>query len=139
MINFKQYLDIAESHAELDKHISDFSKRINTEKGSQSSTYQTGHSTYKNGGGKIHNMKYVATDAPHEKIFKHLKSMGYKKMSGHDPKPNEFDVHHNHETMTSRTSPVHHPSGISAHVETEHGSRPKVHFTHNKITENLWL
>ena len=120
---------ILESHAELDKHIATFAKGINY--------YSAKHSTYKNGGGKINNMKHVTTDASHQAIFNHLKKMGYKKTSGHDSKPNEFDVHHNRDEMTSKTDPVHHSSGVSAHVETEHGSLPKVHFTHHKLKEDL--
>lgn len=122
---------ITESHAELDKHISAFAKGINSD-GAQ-------HSTYKNGGGKIHNMKHVSTDASHHAIFKHLQKMGYKKTSGHDPKPNEFDMHHNHDTMTTKSDPVHHSSGISAHIEKEHGGDTKVHFTHHKLKEEVEL
>jgi hypothetical protein len=65
--------------------------------------------------------------------------MGYKKTSGHDTKPNEFDVHHNRDEMTSKTDPVHHSSGVSAHVETEHGGPTKVHFTHHKLKEEAVL
>jgi hypothetical protein len=122
---------LTESHAELDKHISDFSKGINSD-GAK-------HSTYKNGGGKIHNMKHVSTDAEHHAIFKHLQKMGYKKTSGHDSKPHEFDMHHNHDSMTTKSDPVHHSSGISAHIEKEHGGSTKVHFTHNKLKEEIEL
>jgi hypothetical protein len=125
----KEEVELSESHAELDKHIANFAKGIKSD-GAQ-------HSTYKNDGGKIPNMKHVSTDASHQAIFKHLQSMGYKKTSGYDPKPNEFYVHHNRDEMTSRTDPVHHASGISAHVETEHGSRPKVHFTHRGMKEEV--
>ena len=124
-------VELSESHAELDKHIAAFAKGIDSD-GAQ-------HSTYKNGGGKIPNMKHVSTDASHQAIFKHLQSMGYKKTSGYDPKPNEFDIHHNREEMTSKTDPVHHASGISAHVETEHGNRTKVHFTHRGMKEETEL
>jgi hypothetical protein len=123
--------DLIESVAELDKHMSDFAKGINSD-GAR-------HSTYKNGGGKIPNMKHVTTDASHQAIFNHLKTMGYKKTSGHDSKPNEFDVHHNRDEMTSKTDPVHHSSGVSAHVETEHGGPTKVHFTHHKLKEEAVL
>jgi hypothetical protein len=122
---------ITESHAELDKHISTFAKGINSD-GAQ-------HSTYKNGGGKIHNMKHVSTDADHHAIFKHLQKMGYKKTSGHDPKPHEFDMHHNHDSMTTKSDPVHHSSGVSAHIEKEHGGATKVHFTHHKLKEEVEL
>ena len=122
---------ITESHAELDKHISEFSKGINSD-GAK-------HSTYKNGGGKIHNMKHVSTDASHQAVFNHLKKMGYKKTSGHDPKPHEFDMHTNHDSMTTKSDPVHHSSGISAHIEKEHGGTTKVHFTHHKLKESVEL
>ena len=118
---------IKESMSELDKHIATFSGGI------KSSDAQ--HTTYKQGGGKIHNMKHVSTDASHQDVFNHLKKLGYKKTSGYDPKPNEFDMHHNRDEMTSKSDPVHHTSGISAHVEKEHGGKMKVHFTHNKLKE----
>jgi len=120
---------IEESHEELDKHISVFSKGIKSSKAQ--------HSTYKNGGGKINNMKHVSTDASHQDIFNHLKKMGYKKTSGYDPKPNQFDMHYNHDSMTTRSDGIHHPSGVSAHVEQEHGGPTKVHFTHRNIKEVL--
>jgi hypothetical protein len=72
-------------------------------------------------------------------VFDHLKKMGYKKTSGHDPKPNEFDMHHNRDEMTSKSDPVHHSSGISAHVEKEHGGKTKVHFTHRGMKEEVQL
>ena len=118
---------LIESNAELDKHISDFSKGV---KSSASK-----HTIYKRSGSTISNMKHVETDADHQKIFNHLKSLGYKKMSGYDPKPNQFDVHHNRDEMTSKSDPVNHSSGISAHVETEHGGKTKVHFQHRGIKE----
>ena len=121
-------VELSESHAELDKHISTFSKGV------KSSAAK--HSTYKNGGGKIHNMKHVETDSDHHAVFKHLQKMGYKKTSGYDPKPHEFDMHHNRDSMTSKSDPVHHSSGVSAHVEKEHGGKTKVHFTHRGIKES---
>ena len=115
---------ISESSTDLDKHISAFSKGIKS-----SGTQQ---STYKSGGGKINNVKHVSTDADHQAIFKHLQKMGYKKTSGYDSKPNEFNMHHNRDEMTSKSDPVHHSSGVSAHIEKEHGGSTKVHFTKNK-------
>jgi hypothetical protein len=38
--------------------------------------------------------------------------------------------------MTSKSDPVHHSSGVSAHVEKEHGGKTKVHFTHRHIKES---
>jgi hypothetical protein len=46
-------------------------------------------------------------------------------------------MHHNREEMTSKSDPVHHSSGVSAHVEKEHGGKTKVHFTHRHIKEEL--
>jgi hypothetical protein len=82
-------------------------------------------------------MKHVETGEDHQKVFDHLKKMGYKKTSGYDPKPNQFDMHHNREEMTAKSDPVHHASGISAHIESEHGGKTKVHFTHRNIKEEL--
>ena len=84
-------------------------------------------------------MKHVETDSDHQKVFDHLKKMGYKKTSGHDPKPNEFDMHHNRDEMTAKSDPVHHSSGVSAHVEKEHGGKTKVHFTHRGMKEEVQL
>ena len=81
-------------------------------------------------------MKHVTTDAPHHEIFKHLQKMGYKKTSGYDPEPHSFTMHHNREEMTSTSDPLHHPSGVSAHIEAEHGEKTKVHFTHRKLSES---
>jgi nicotinic acid mononucleotide adenylyltransferase len=118
---------LSESHVELSKHISDFSKGVKSSSAKQS--------TYKRDGKPISNMKHVETDSDHQAVFKHLQKMGYKKTSGYDPKPNEFDMHHNRDEMTSKSDPVHHSSGVSAHVEKEHGGKMKVHFTHRGIKE----
>ena len=118
---------LSESHAELSKHISDFSKGVKSSSAKQS--------TYKRDGKPISNMKHVETDSDHQAVFKHLQKMGYKKTSGYDPKPHEFDMHHNRDEMTSKSDPVHHSSGVSAHVEKEHGGKMKVHFTHRGIKE----
>jgi hypothetical protein len=123
----KEELD--ESVSELNKHISDFSKGVKSSSAKQS--------TYKRDNKAIHNMKHVETDSDHQAVFKHLQKMGYKKTSGYDSKPNEFDMHHNREEMTSKSDPVHHSSGVSAHVEKEHGGKTKVHFTHRHIKEEL--
>ena len=120
---------LSESHAELSKHISDFSKGVKSSSAKQS--------TYKRDGKPISNMKHVETDSDHQAVFKHLQKMGYKKTSGYDPKPNEFDMHHNRDEMTSKSDPVHHSSGVSAHVEKEHGGKTKVHFTHRGIKEHV--
>jgi len=119
--------ELEESVSELNKHISDFSKGIKSSSAKQS--------TYKRDNKAIHNMKHVETDSDHQAVFKHLQKMGYKKTSGYDSKPNEFDMHHNREEMTSKSDPVHHSSGVSAHVEKEHGGKTKVHFTHRHIKE----
>ena len=130
MISFKDYLEeLAESHEELSKHISDFSKGVKSSSAKQS--------TYKKDGKPIHNMKHVETNDDHKKVFDHLKKMGYKKTSGYDSKPNEFTISRNHEEMTAKSDPVHHASGISAHIESEHGGKTKVHFTHRNIKEDL--
>jgi nicotinic acid mononucleotide adenylyltransferase len=120
---------LSESHAELSKHISDFSKGVKSSSAKQS--------TYKRDGKPISNMKHVETDSDHQAVFKHLQKMGYKKTSGYDPKPHEFDMHHNRDEMTSKSDPVHHSSGVSAHVEKEHGGKMKVHFTHRGIKEHV--
>jgi hypothetical protein len=119
--------ELEESVSELNKHISDFSKGVKSSSAKQS--------TYKRDNKAIHNMKHVETDSDHQAVFKHLQKMGYKKTSGYDSKPNEFDMHHNREEMTSKSDPVHHSSGVSAHVEKEHGGKTKVHFTHRHIKE----
>jgi len=120
-------VELNESQAELNKHVSDFSKGVKSSAAKQS--------TYKRDGKPIHNMKHVETDSDHQKVFDHLKKMGYKKTSGYDPKPHEFSMSHNHDTMTTKSDPVHHSSGVSAHVEKEHGGKTKVHFTHRNIKE----
>ena len=127
--NVKEEVELTESHAELSKHISDFSKGVKSSSAKQS--------TYKRDNKPIHNMKHVETDADHHAVFKHLQKMGYKKTSGYDPKPNEFSMSHNHESMTTKSDPVHHASGVSAHIEKEHGGKTKVHFTHRNIKEEL--
>ena len=119
--------ELAESVSELNKHVSDFSKGVKSSAAKQS--------TYKRDGKPIHNMKHVETDSDHQKVFDHLKKMGYKKTGGYDSKPNEFTMHHNREEMTAKSDPVHHSSGVSAHVEKEHGGKTKVHFTHRNIKE----
>ena len=119
--------ELGESVSELNKHISDFSKGVKSSSAKQS--------TYKRDNKPIHNMKHVETESDHQAVFKHLQKMGYKKTSGYDSKPHEFDMHHNREEMTSKSDPVHHASGISAHVEKEHGGKTKVHFTHRHIKE----
>lgn len=121
--------ELDESHAELSKHMSDFSKGVKSSSAKQS--------TYKRDNKPIHNMKHVETGEDHQKVFDHLKKMGYKKTSGYDPKPNEFSMSHNREEMTAKSDPVHHASGISAHIESEHGGKTKVHFTHRNIKEEL--
>jgi hypothetical protein len=121
--------ELEESVSELNKHISDFSKGVKSSSAKQS--------TYKRDNKAIHNMKHVETDSDHQAVFKHLQKMGYKKTSGYDSKPNEFDMHHNREEMTSKSDPVHHSSGVSAHVEKEHGGKTKVHFTHRHIKEEV--
>ena len=118
--------ELGESVSELNKHISDFTKGVKSSSAKQS--------TYKRDNKPIHNMKHVETDSNHQAIFKHLQKMGYKKTSGYDPKPNEFDMHHDREEMTSKSDPVHHSSGVSVHVEKEHGDKTKVHFTHHHIS-----
>jgi hypothetical protein len=65
--------------------------------------------------------------------------MGFKKTGGYDSKPNEFDMHHNRDEMTTKSDPVHHSSGVSAHVEKEHGGKTKVHFTHRGMKEEVQL
>ena len=125
----REEVELTESHAELNKHISDFSKGVKSSSAKQS--------TYKRDNKPIHNMKHVETDSDHQKVFDHLKKMGYKKTSGYDPKPNEFSMSHNHESMTTKSDPVHHASGVSAHIEKEHGGKTKVHFTHRNIKEEL--
>ncbi|CAB5221253.1 hypothetical protein UFOVP240_117 [uncultured Caudovirales phage] len=127
--NVKEEVELTESHAELSKHISDFSKGVKSSSAKQS--------TYKRDNKPIHNMKHVETDADHHAVFKHLQKMGYKKTSGYDPKPHEFSMTHNHESMTTKSDPVHHASGVSAHIEKEHGGKTKVHFTHRNIKEEL--
>jgi hypothetical protein len=127
--NVKEEVELTESHAELSKHISDFSKGVKSSSAKQS--------TYKRDNKPIHNMKHVETGDDHQKVFDHLKKMGYKKTSGYDPKPNEFSMSHNREEMTAKSDPVHHASGISAHIESEHGGKTKVHFTHRNIKEEL--
>jgi hypothetical protein len=124
-------VELDESAAELDKHISTFGKGVKSSAAKQS--------TYKRDGKPIHNMKHVETDSDHQKVFDHLKKMGFKKTGGHDPKPNEFDMHHNRDEMTSKSDPVHHSSGVSAHVEKEHGGKTKVHFTHRSMKEEFQL
>lgn len=125
----KEEVELTESHAELSKHISDFSKGVKSSSAKQS--------TYKRDNKPIHNMKHVETDSDHHEVFKHLQKMGYKKTSGYDPKPNEFSMSHNHDTMITKSDPVHHASGISAHIEKEHGGKTKVHFMHRNIKEEL--
>ena len=124
-------VELDESASELDKHISTFGKGVKSSAAKQS--------TYKRDNKPIHNMKHVETDATHQAVFDHLKKMGYKKTSGHDPKPNEFDMHHNRDEMTAKSDPVHHSSGVSAHVEKEHGGKTKVHFTHRGMKEEFQL
>jgi hypothetical protein len=124
-------VELDESAADLDKHISTFGKGVKSSAAKQS--------TYKRDNKPIHNMKHVETDATHQAVFDHLKKMGFKKTSGHDPKPNEFDMHHNRDEMTSKSDPVHHSSGVSAHVEKEHGGKTKVHFTHRGMKEEVQL
>ena len=80
-------------------------------------------------------MKHVETNASYDEIFNHLKSMGYKKSSGYDPNPNTFSTIKNYETMTTVSNPVSHPSGISAHIEQEHGGKVQVHFHDRNIKE----
>jgi len=123
----KEEVELDESASELNNHISTFSKGVKSSAAKQS--------TYKRDNKPIHNMKHVETDASHKAVFDHLKKMGYKKTSGYDSKPNEFTIHHNRDEMTSKTDPVHHSSGVSAHVETEHGGKTKVHFTHRNMKE----
>ena len=125
----KEEVELTESHAELSKHISDFSKGVKSSSAKQS--------TYKRDNKPIHNMKHVETDSDHHEVFKHLQKMGYKKTSGYDPKPHEFSMSHNHDSMTTKSDPVHHASGISAHIEKEHGGKTKVHFMHRNIKEEL--
>jgi hypothetical protein len=48
-------------------------------------------------------------------------------------------MHHNRDEMTSKSDPVHHSSGVSAHVEKEHGGKTKVHFTHRGMKEEVQL
>jgi nicotinic acid mononucleotide adenylyltransferase len=124
-------VELDESAADLDKHISTFGKGVKSSAAKQS--------TYKRDNKPIHNMKHVETDSDHHAVFKHLQKMGYKKTSGYDSKPNEFDMHHNRDEMTSKSDPVHHSSGISAHVEKEHGGKTKVHFTHRGMKEEVQL
>jgi len=109
----------------LNKHISDFAKSIKSSAAKQS--------IYKKDGKPVLNMKHVETDSGHQEVFDHLKKMGYKKTSGYDPKPNGFEIVHNRDTMTSRSEPVQHPSGVSAYVEKEHGGKTKVHFAHREM------
>jgi nicotinic acid mononucleotide adenylyltransferase len=124
-------VELDESVSELDKHVSTFGKGVKSSAAKQS--------TYKRDGKPIHNMKHVETDSDHHAVFKHLQKMGYKKTSGYDPKPHEFDMHHNRDEMTSKSDPVHHSSGVSAHVEKEHGGKTKVHFTHRGMKEEVQL
>ena len=124
-------VELDESAADLDKHISTFGKGVKSSAAKQS--------TYKRDNKPIHNMKHVETDATHQAVFDHLKKMGFKKTSGYDPKPNEFDMHHNRDEMTAKSDPVHHSSGVSVHVEKEHGGKTKVHFTHRGMKEEFQL
>ena len=123
-------VELDESAADLDKHISTFGKGVKSSAAKQS--------TYKKDGKPIHNMKHVETDATHQAVFDHLKKMGFKKTGGYDSKPNEFDMHHNRNEMTAKSDPVHHSSGVSAHVEKEHGGKTKVHFTHRGMKEEVF-
>jgi hypothetical protein len=126
--NFKEDLDAAVKIIEsLDKHIADFAKGI---KSSESKS-----SLNKNTGKPVANMKHVETDAKPDEVFGHLQKMGFKKRKGYDPNPNSFTTSHNADTMTTKSSSVHHPSGVSAHFEKEHGSKMKVHFYKEELGE----
>ena len=129
--NVKEEVELNESAADLDKHISTFGKGVKSSAAKQS--------TYKRDNKPIHNMKHVETDATHQAVFDHLKKIGFKKTGGYDSKPNEFTMHHNRDEMTAKSDPVHHSSGVSAHVEKEHGGKTKVHFTHRGIKEEVQL
>ena len=129
--NVKEEVELDESAADLDKHISTFGKGVKSSAAKQS--------TYKRDNKPIHNMKHVETDATHQAVFDHLKKIGFKKTGGYDSKPNEFTMHHNRDEMTAKSDPVHHSSGVSAHVEKEHGGKTKVHFTHRGMKEEVQL
>lgn len=72
---------------------------------------------------------YVPESTDH--LDKHISAFS----KGFDPSPKTWTGRTNHDTMTYRSDPVHHSSGVSAHIEQEHGGKTKVHFTHNKMSE----
>lgn len=115
----------------LDSHIASFAKGV------KSSAPKS--VTNRNDGSVVKSMKKVSTDASHQQIFDHLKKMGYSKTKGYDPAPNTWTSRSNSDTMTLKTDPVHHSSGISAHVEHEHGGKPIVYFTNHKMKEEAEL
>ena len=129
MKNFKDFSALEESHAEVDKHVSDFAKSVKSSSAQPTRLKRTGEA--------IPNMKHVTTDASHQEIFNHLKKMGYNKTSGWDNQPNEFTLHHNRDEMRTVSDSVHHSSGVSAHIEHEHGSKAHVHFFNRKMKEEL--
>jgi hypothetical protein len=106
----------------IDSHIEEFSKGIKSSEAKPT--------MYKNYPDKqVENMMHVETDAPHQDIFNHLKSMGYQKTQGYDPQPHSWTSHYNPESMITTTDPVH-KEGVHAHISHEHGEKAKVHFHH---------
>lgn len=117
---------INESKDDLDSYIKAKTKGLKTGKITQSQ--------YNSGGGNIPGVKHVVVDDKHshQDIFDHLtKNHGFKKTQGYDPKPNQWDMSRNHESMTSKSDPIHdRKNKVSAHITQEHGG--KTHLTFSK-------
>ena len=107
----------------LEKHLKSISSKIDLSTPKKS--------TFNNTGEAIPFTRHVTTDASHQDIFDHLKSMGYTKTKGYDPKPNTWSTTSNQENMNIISSPVHHKDGIHVHIEKEHGGKTKIHFEVN--------
>ena len=116
-----------EKESPLLSHINKFKEKFESSEPQQT--------RYKRDNKPIENMNHVELKdktADHDEIFKHLKSMGYKKTSGYDPEPEKFTSNYNRDEMTVTTDPLHHPDGVHAHLEQEFNKSPKIHFFHSK-------
>lgn len=80
-------------------------------------------------GQAIEGVSSVATKSTPQQVFDALKDIGFSKGRGHDPSPGKFTMSRDTDSMTAVSDRLHNSqTRVSAHIQTEHGSTPRIHF-----------
>jgi hypothetical protein len=117
MISFKSFITEA-SLSDLENHISKLAKDLKLSKPIEKNSY-------------FKSISYN-TDMDVQKIFDILKSKGYYKMKGYDPKPDTWTTSRDHENMSFRTDKIFFRDKSNlfmVNLYGEHGSKTKITFS----------